>query len=630
MRYNFPINHSSYVAGVREQLYSITYYHKESGLSLKKKDAVESVVAELEKDASGDLTVEKIIKRKEAEGQKTNRLGRVIKAKAVYDDVDAEITSYMKRYFRDTPSQPVAQPREPPRLPPPGTLEVSLPEFQRWLLNRKRQWRSQMAAPLVVEDIYDDRERAYTEALEREGIKKNKLHDYIAISMQSFREEDGWKVTVKFGADRSKITGGSRRFLFAHSSFSTDESLPPRILREGGVGMVKALEIRARLKPHRYSPPSKEFLTRLPNLGRWKQPKRESVCPVEPEKDEDDEDDEDENVDDDEDLPRTRAGTKLPEPPRLPEPPTPQQSSEVIGYIDDFGQRLAEMTNASSSVSAPAASPSLPPPGTLLVSAREFQAWLAHKKKLWRAKREDEKNAKGVPMIPRQTMIVEPAPISQTELERAAPVVPEDIYNDRERAYMEALERNGIQRGNSHGRIVISMAAFPFEDGWKCRASYTKSQLYRTFNFQHSSFSADKSSSNYRRGAGIFEALKIRSQLFPRRYSPPSSDFNNQIMSLSHKYNKTKVITPPQPTAPPKPSIPIVIATASPCSLGLEIAPPPPPLLSHPLNRNPQSQSSSAPLRRALCRLAMYPHWIWQARPRSSRSSFRRSSRSHS
>ena len=99
MRYNFPINHSSYVAGVREQLYSITYYHKESGLSLKKKDAVESVVAELEKDASGDLTVEKIIKRKEAEGQKTNRLGRVIKAKAVYDDVDAEITSYMNRHI---------------------------------------------------------------------------------------------------------------------------------------------------------------------------------------------------------------------------------------------------------------------------------------------------------------------------------------------------------------------------------------------------------------------------------------------------------------------------------------------------------------------------------------------------
>ncbi|GMI00657.1 hypothetical protein TrLO_g8491 [Triparma laevis f. longispina] len=101
IRYNYPSNNIAGSYNLKEVVYSIFYYHQQSGIRVKSKDELKHIVGELAKDRSGDLTVEEVVRAKEAEGHITNSRGRVIKPKSQYDDVEQDISKYIKLSVRN-------------------------------------------------------------------------------------------------------------------------------------------------------------------------------------------------------------------------------------------------------------------------------------------------------------------------------------------------------------------------------------------------------------------------------------------------------------------------------------------------------------------------------------------------
>lgn len=60
IRYNYPSNNIAGSYNLKEVVYSIFYYHQQSGIRVKSKDELKHIVGELAKDRSGDLTVEEV------------------------------------------------------------------------------------------------------------------------------------------------------------------------------------------------------------------------------------------------------------------------------------------------------------------------------------------------------------------------------------------------------------------------------------------------------------------------------------------------------------------------------------------------------------------------------------------
>jgi len=116
---------------------------------------------------------------------------------------------------------------------------------------------STLPLPVVVQDIFEDRERAYTEALEREDLELGKVHwkhEKISANMNGFKSDDGWTVKVSFQKRLNKDEGDPL-FHFAHSSFPNNKLLS-KDQRARGVGLEQALQIRAKLFPERFELPT--------------------------------------------------------------------------------------------------------------------------------------------------------------------------------------------------------------------------------------------------------------------------------------------------------------------------------------------------------------------------------------
>mmetsp|Transcript_13033 Transcript_13033/g.23895 ORF Transcript_13033/g.23895 Transcript_13033/m.23895 type:complete len:553 (+) Transcript_13033:601-2259(+) len=113
----------------------------------------------------------------------------------------------------------------------------------------------------TIADFYEDGDRAYNEALIREGYSPNQFyltHPLIEIFMNTFPTKSGWTVLVS-------SRGNSKcQFWFLHESFEDRNTFGNLILSEtelydGVKTFGKALKIRAALFPDRYEPPNPNF-----------------------------------------------------------------------------------------------------------------------------------------------------------------------------------------------------------------------------------------------------------------------------------------------------------------------------------------------------------------------------------
>ncbi|GMI09272.1 hypothetical protein TrLO_g2046 [Triparma laevis f. longispina] len=124
---------------------------------------------------------------------------------------------------------------------------------------------------------------------------------------------------------------------------------------------------------------------------------------------------------------------------------------------------------------------------------------------------------------------------------------PKEIFEDRERAYAEALKREGIKKGGRHGGIDVMMNTFPYELGWSIKAYFSQSSHASTYFIKHGSFVdvADKlnlSATQRKQGVGLEEALKIRSAIHPDQFKPPEEGFARKIKRITQDHNQQEYL----------------------------------------------------------------------------------------